>query len=296
MEIKKIRPVVITLLIVALSMGSLAAGITNIAQAEEKKEFVIALPPWENDRIVAYIMIDVLEKRFGYKITRKDIFEWGITFSGLATGDIDMAATPPVDFCLHDYWNRFKDKVEKLGVSMFGLYQGLAVPSYVPVDSIEQLNNYKDKFHNKIVGIEAGSGVMRQTKEVIKAYDLDLELVQGSTAGMLASVKSAIEKKEWIVFTNWTPWWPERKWNIKFLDDPRRIQAPEEAFYIIVNKNFRKLHPLASKVLCGIFIPKKEVSKMMLWMEEEGLTAEQVARKWMEQNKIRVDRWADIGS
>lgn len=52
----------------------------------------------------------------------------------------------------------FKNKLEKLSASSHGLMQGIVVPSYVPIDSIAQLNQYKDKFDKKIIGIEPGAG------------------------------------------------------------------------------------------------------------------------------------------
>ena len=42
--------------------------------------------------------------------------------------------------------------------------RAIAVPSYVTIDSIEELNANADKFGGKIVGIEPGSGLMRDTE------------------------------------------------------------------------------------------------------------------------------------
>jgi hypothetical protein len=46
---------------------------------------------------------------------------------------------------------------------------------------------------------------MQQTRQVIETYGLDYELVDGSTAAMTASVKSAMAKKQWIATIMWTP-------------------------------------------------------------------------------------------
>ena len=46
----------------------------------------------------------------------------------------------------------------------------------------------------KIVGIEAGSGLMRDAANAVKQYGLKLQLVEGSTAAMTAALKSAIDR------------------------------------------------------------------------------------------------------
>jgi glycine betaine/proline transport system substrate-binding protein len=93
-----------------------------------------------------------------------------------------------------DYWNKNKNRLEKISPVSHGLYQAIAVPKYVTIDSIEQLNENADKFGNKIVGIEPGSGLMNEAANAVKAYDLKLNLLEGSTAAMTAALKSAVDR------------------------------------------------------------------------------------------------------
>ena len=44
---------------------------------------------------------------------------------------------------------------------------GLVVPSYVTIDSITELNDHKDKFGSRIVGIEPGAGLMIHTERIL---------------------------------------------------------------------------------------------------------------------------------
>lgn len=53
---------------------------------------------------------------------------------------------------------------------------GLVVPDYVPISRIEELNADKERFGAKIVGIDAGSGIMKVTNDAISAYQLDFTL------------------------------------------------------------------------------------------------------------------------
>ena len=48
---------------------------------------------------------------------------------------------------------------------------GLVIPDYVTINSIEELNAEKERFSGQIVGIDAGAGIMKATDQAIKDYD-----------------------------------------------------------------------------------------------------------------------------
>lgn len=77
----------------------------------------------------------------------------------------------------------------------------------------------------KIVGIEPGAGIMSATEKAVEEYGLDYQLQDSSSAAMAASLQKAINNKEWIVVTGWTPHWKFAKWDLKYLDDPKKFTA-----------------------------------------------------------------------
>lgn len=95
---------------------------------------------WEDLTPITGITRDALETA-GFTVDVTEFSEWGIAYAALANGDIDILASQ-TDYVAHDYWDRHQDRLEKISPVSHGLYQGLAVPSYVPVDSIEQLNEH----------------------------------------------------------------------------------------------------------------------------------------------------------
>jgi glycine betaine/proline transport system substrate-binding protein len=50
-----------------------------------------------------------------------------------------------------DYWADYGDKLVVLGESFSEGTTGLVVPSYVTINSIEELNANKDKFNSEII-------------------------------------------------------------------------------------------------------------------------------------------------
>lgn len=269
--------------------------VSGTAVQAEQREIKFGVMQWENISLPSQVIMDVLRDRFGYKVTPVEMFEWGIAYAALAKGDIDLLLCE-INFVVHDFWKRSKDKLEKIGPSTYGEYQGLMVPPYVPVNSISELNDYKDKFDGRIIGIEPGSQAVKSTKQAIKEYNLDFQVVEGSTAAMVASLKSAVDKKKWIVVTCWRPFWPTYRYNLKFLEDPKNLfmaYGPETQ-YVIATKGFTERNPLASQIMRSIFIPVAEIDKMSLWVYE-GKTVQESAKKWAEENKPWVDRWCVIG-
>ena len=61
--------------------------------------------------------------------------------------------------------------------------------------------------------------------DVIPAYNLDIELVTSSTAGMLAELQKKASAEEPIVFTGWSPHWMNNI-DIVYLEDPKMPRAP----------------------------------------------------------------------
>jgi glycine betaine/proline transport system substrate-binding protein len=192
--------------------------------AEDKKTIKMGVLQWNDLVCPSLVTKKLMEKHYGYEIEVVEFFEWGIAYATLAKGDVDILMSQ-INFVAYDYWTRYNKKLEKLSCSSHGLNQGIVVPSYVPINSIEEMNANKDKFDGKIIGIEPGAGLMRQTKEVIDAYGLDFELVDGSTAAMTAMLKSALAKKQWIAAVLWTPSWMTQAFDVKFLQDPKNVRS-----------------------------------------------------------------------
>jgi len=264
------------------------------AQAAKKK-IKIGVLQWADCMSISHAADYTLE-RMGYEVEEVEFFEWGIAFAALERGDIDLL-TSLINFCAQDYWARSKEKLEKIGVPGFGMEQGLVVPSYVPIDSIDQINSIKDKVGNKIIGIEPGAGLMRQTRQQIEGYGIELDLAEGSTAAMTASLKSAIAKKKWIVTMLWTPSWMVQTFDVKFLKDPKGIGQSAQAYHYLGRKGFRKDHAFAAEVLSGIYLPLHHISDISLSLKA-GKNMSEAWKIWLGkgQNQALTDSWVVIGS
>jgi glycine betaine/proline transport system substrate-binding protein len=257
----------------------------------EEKTITMGTMTWEDLTPITGITKKVLEDS-GYTVKVVEFSEWGIAYAALSKGDVQVLASQ-TDYAANDYWNKNKNKIEKLSPVSFGLYQGLAVPSYVDIDSIDQLNANSEKLGGKIIGIEPGSGLMSDAANTVKAYDLKLKLVEGSTTAMTAALKSAVDRKEPIVVTVWEPSWMTKKFDLKFLKDPKGIFPPLQGYYWIGHKGFAEANPHAREVMASVYVPITDITAMNAEVKD-GKTMEQAIKGWTDSHAELLKRWENI--
>jgi glycine betaine/proline transport system substrate-binding protein len=266
-------------------------GMTMLPAQAQEKTIKMGTLSWEDLTPITGITKKVLEDS-GYTVKLSEFSEWGIAYAALSKGDIQILASQ-TDYVAQDYWNKNKNRLEKISPVSHGLFQGLAVPSYVTVDSIDQLNENADKFGGKIIGIEPGAGLMRDTSKAVKDYGLKLKLVEGSSAAMTAALKSAIDRNEWIVATIWEPSWMVQKFDVKFLKDPKGVYPPPQSYYWIGNKGFSEENPHAREVLASVYVPLADITSINAAVKD-GKTMDQAVKDWTDSHTDLLKRWENI--
>lgn len=201
-------------------------------------------------------------------------------------GDIFMDAWLPNTHKF--YWKDYGDKLVKLGESFSDGTTGLVVPSYVTINSIEELNKNKDKFGGKIIGIGSGAGIYANTDKAIEAYKLNFEQIASSGPAMVASLEKAVKNKKWVVITGWKPHYMWGKFDIKYLEDPKGVY-PKDACTIISRRGFEEDHPEAAVFFKNFKLNEDQLYSLMDMIEQKG--EEAGAKEWYEANKGLVDGW-----
>ncbi|MDP5307564.1 glycine betaine ABC transporter substrate-binding protein [Paracoccus spongiarum] len=272
--------------------GAMALGLASPVMAQDKVIRMGTLS-WEDLTPITGITRKVLEDK-GFTVEVTEFSEWGIAYAALAKGDVQILASQ-TDYVAHDYWDRNKNRLEKISPVSHGLYQGIAVPSYVNIDSVEQLNENADKFGGKIIGIEPGSGLMRDTTNAVSEYALDLQLVEGSSAAMTAALKSAIDRQEWIAVTIWEPSWMTQKFDIKFLADPKGVFPPPQSYYWIGQDGFSAENPEAREAIASVYVPLADITAIN-GAVSDGKTMDEAVADWVGAHADLISRWSNIKS
>ena len=150
-------------------------------------------------------------------------------------------------------------------------------------------------FGGQIVGIESGSGLMRVSREaVMPDYGLEeeYELVEGSTAAMLAALENAVNDEEPVVVTLWEPHSAYAKWDLKNLEDPEGALGEPDEIHIIASQSFEEDFPEVAEWLGNFSIGSDELADLELKLEEAGEGSQtEAVQAWIEENQDLVDSW-----
>jgi glycine betaine/proline transport system substrate-binding protein len=171
--------------------------------------------------------------------------------------------------------------------------QGMAVPAYMDVRSIDQLNDTDAQF---IFGIEPSSVMMHWVGgEVIPAYGLKQELVTAPTAGMLDEVERLYTFRDEFVFLAWSPHWMNQRFEIRYLKDPKDAMGPTNdpaKCSTIVRGDLREEDPVAYAFIDALELSEEQINDLESVINDEDDPLEG-ARRWASENREVVRPWIE---
>jgi glycine betaine/proline transport system substrate-binding protein len=262
---------------------------TTPAAGAAGKTVKLVYVEWASCTAATHVVQNVLEQQ-GYKVDALSV-SGAAMYSAIANGDADATVCAWLPSTQANYYARTKDKLDNLGPNMTGTKIGLVVPDYVTIDSIDQLAANADKFQGQIIGIDPGAGEMGIAHQAIDDYKLPLKLVDGSGATMTAALKNAIDNRQWIVVTGWTPHWMWARWKLKYLADPKGTFGGAENIDTLARKGLKQDMPGAWRILDGFHWTPEEMQQVMAADQAQGADATADAQKWVKAHPQKVKAW-----
>ncbi|WP_253194816.1 glycine betaine ABC transporter substrate-binding protein [Hydrogenophaga sp. A37] len=244
---------------------------------------------WSDSVATTHLAAAIIRSKLGHPVDLVPLAA-GIMWQGVARGDLDMTLSAWLPVTHEAYLANFKDKVQIIGANYPGAKIGLIVPEYVKANSLADLNNFRADFDNRIVGIDAGAGVMKKTEEAIKAYGLEMRLLPSSGPAMAAELDRAYRANKAIAVTGWIPHWMFAKYKLRFLADPKNIYGAEEHVDSVINPGLNAKAPSVVAFLKKFSWKPEEIGAVMLAVEG-GSKPAAAADKWMADNAARVAEW-----
>ncbi|KGX86172.1 glycine betaine ABC transporter substrate-binding protein [Pontibacillus marinus] len=142
-----------------------------------------------------------------------------------------------------------------------------------------------------ITGIDAGSGVVGAAKKSVKEYGLEgWEVQTSSGAAMTQKLGDAIEDEEPVIVTGWTPHWMFAKYDLKYLEDPKKVFGGEEQIKSMARQGLKEEKPNLYKILDQFNWEASDMESVMLEIEN-GTPEEEAAKNWIKENQDKVDEW-----
>lgn len=284
----------ILVLLLLATVGVILAGCGGGGEgsaAGENKTLKLGYIEWDENVANSNLIKIVAEEDLGYEEVELQLADVGPVFQGVANGDTDAfldAWMPNHQTYLDGAGGEavLLDEPWYLGETEYGI----AVPDYMDVQSLENLDEHVDR----ITGIEPGALLMERIEdEVIPQYDLDMELVASNTPAMLAALERAYRNEEPFAFLGWSPHWMNARYDFHYLEDPKdamgEIDEPAK-LHAVVRPGLREDDPVAYALIEAMEFTKEEIDALQLEINEAG-DAQEGTRNWLENNREVVEPW-----
>ena len=279
---------------IVTAMAVLASVVAIPANAAgNRPDLVIGWTTWGDAEVVSKLATIILQQgmKKDVELTLADI---SVQYRGVADGDLDVMLMSWQPLTHKSYMARYGDRLEDLGPIYKGANLGLVVPAFIPeseVSSIADLGKpgVREKFGGQIQGISPNSGINAMTKEAMKAYGFDYELLPGTGPKMAMEIGKAVKKGKGIIATGWHPHWKWAKHDLRYLEDPKGIFGESEAIHAVATKGFSKRKPEIADFLKRIDLTVPEVETLM--MEARNTSHREAIYAWIKNNPERIRYW-----
>lgn len=269
--------------VVALIGASVAFGRVS----DNKGTVNLAYVEWDTEVASTHVVAEVL-KEMGYEVKTTPL-DNAIMWESVAKGEVDGMVAAWLPSTHQAQYEQYKDQVENLGPNLEGAKLGIAVPSYMAVDSIADLS---DEAGKTIMGIEPGAGVVAAAENTVATYDnlSDWNVATSSSGAMTVALGQAIKNKEDIVITGWSPHWMFAKYDLKYLDDPEGTMGEAESINTMVRQGLADDLPEVYEVLDKFNWTQEDMEEVMLSIND-GTSAEDAAKDWVTNHPEEVAAW-----
>ena len=283
---KKIRYSIVAVFATVILTAGLMAGCDSTP-----KTIKIPYVQWACAEAETHIAQYLLEE-MGYEV-ELSVVQAGVMWTSVATGAADVFTTAWLPYTHASYWEEYGDDVERIGVLFDQAVLALVVPTYVTIDSIAEMKDYKTEFQGRIVGIDPAAGIMEATRNTLMpTYGIeDWKLMESSETGMISELERAINRGEWIAVTGWAPHWKFFAYDLKILEDPELTYGGTEEIVIIGRDGFTKDFPDAAEFFSKWTITADQLGEVMYMINIEKMKPAEAARAWIEDNRDIVDTW-----
>lgn len=271
---------------VLLVLGGLSV-FSLFSDKNDKGTINLAYVEWDSEVASTNVLGEVL-KQMGYKVNMTPL-DNAIMWESISKGESDAMVSAWLPKTHEAQFEQYKNSLDPLNANLKGAKVGLVVPSYMDVNSIEDLT---DEANQVVTGIEPGAGVVSAAEETLKAYPnlKDWKLETASSGAMVVALDQAIKNKEPIVITGWSPHWMFSKYDLKYLEDPKQTMGSEETINTMARKGLKDDEPEAYNVIKNFHWETKDIESIMLKVNN-GEAPETAAKDWIKDNPDKVAEW-----
>ncbi len=257
----------------------------------------MAEPGW-TDLALTTGVASVLLKSLGYA-PQSQVLGIEVIYQALKHGQLDLFLGY-WDPAMQVYYKPYEadGSVETVKQNLDGAKFTFAVPAYVyeaGVHDFADLAAHADKFDRKMYGIEPGSNTIMETIIKTNAFGLgDWKLVESSEQGMLAQVRRAVAKKDWILFLGWAPHPMNVDIDMRYLTGGDEYYGPNyggATVHTQVRKGYLAECPNIAKLIDNLTFTIDLENVGMSYILDQNASPTDAAKELIRKNPDVLDRW-----
>jgi glycine betaine/proline transport system substrate-binding protein len=294
-----LRSLAAALAVTILLMG---CGQDGASSSQGEAQLNMVTVNWIEGLAMTYMQEQIVEDSLGMEVDVKEVGGRGLAFSAVASGGRHFFNEAWLPTTHRENWQQTKDSLRKLGYTYRGTSVGLAVPTYMEVDTITDLPRYRQALDGTVNGIEAGAAINGQTRQTLKKYGMDNEfsVLAASGPATWQALESATQSDEPIVVVAWYPHWKWTEFDLKYVDGARTshnadIWGYPEDIFTLVDNGFTERFP--EKVVCFLKefeVNDEQVLSLISSFRNRGEASKpEAAAQWIENHPDAVSAWME---
>ena len=113
-------------------------------------------------------------------------------------------------------------------------------------------------------------------------------MIPGESKDWIENFKNAVAERRWLVMPLWQPQWINAAYKVRVLEEPKGIYGKGDRAVLLGHNSLRnKLAPAALARLGSIKLSIDAVTEMDRWVNVDGLTPREAAKKWLAANPLQ---------
>jgi glycine betaine/proline transport system substrate-binding protein len=285
------------------------------AESGDCGEINMAVNPWVGYEADAYVVGHVAEEQLGCKVNYKELKE-DVSWQGFGTGEVDVVIE---DWGHPDLEKKFFEGSGDGSAMDFGPTGNVGIIGwYVPPWLAEEqpdvldwknLNKYADEFATSETGgkgqfLGADPSYVQFDEAIISNLDLDFKVVfSGSEAASITAFQRAEKNKDFLIGYFYEPQWLFAELDLKKVslppykegcqDDPAKVDCsyPETVLKKIVSTEWVEEGGPGVDLVQNFEWTNDDQNQVAKYISQDGMSAEDAAAKWVEDNPDVVDGW-----
>ncbi len=275
----------------------------------------MAINPWVGYEADAYVFGAVAEQEYGCTMVYKDLKE-DVSWQGFGTGEVDIVIE---DWGHPDLEKKFfAEQGDGSAMSMGELGAvgiiGWFVPPWLAEEhpdilDYQNLNKYASDFATSESGgqgqfLGADPSYVQFDEAIVKNLDLDFKVIfSGSEAASITAYQQAEENKEFLIGYFYEPQWLFADIDLQRValppytdgcqDDPAKVACdyPETPLQKIASTSWVDEAGPAVGLLERFNFTNDDQNQVAKYISEDGMSPEDAAAQWIEENPDKVDAW-----